>query len=51
MINREEFENLKSEYYELRGWDITSGFQTKAKLKELEMEDIARDLEGSGLLK
>jgi aldehyde:ferredoxin oxidoreductase len=51
MINREEFENLKSEYYELRGWDVTSGFQTKGKLKELEMEDIARDLEGSGLLK
>jgi len=50
-IKREAFENLKSDYYGLRGWDITSGFQTKAKLQELELEDIAEGLEGLGLLR
>ena len=49
-IKREAFETLKNEYYELRGWDMTSGLQTKAKLRELELEDIAEGLDGLGLL-
>jgi aldehyde:ferredoxin oxidoreductase len=51
VIDREEFEKMKSEYYKLRGWDADSGLQTKSKLKELELEDVAADLEGRGLLK
>jgi aldehyde:ferredoxin oxidoreductase len=50
-IKREAFENLKSDYYGLRGWDITSGLQTKTKLQELGLEDIAKELEGLGLLR
>ena len=51
IVQREEFEKMKSEYYELRGWDIHSGLPTRTKLKELQLEDIARDLETRGLLK
>jgi aldehyde:ferredoxin oxidoreductase len=41
------FEKLKDEYYALRGWDIPTGFQTKAKLAELDLADIAGELENS----
>ncbi len=50
-IHRETFEELKSEYYELRGWDRTSGLQRKTKLQELGLQDIAEGLERSELLR
>ena len=31
-------------YYRLRGWDVNTGFQTRAKLEELELMDVAEDL-------
>jgi aldehyde:ferredoxin oxidoreductase len=31
---------MKSEYYQLRGWDKATGLQTKAKLKELGLQDL-----------
>jgi aldehyde:ferredoxin oxidoreductase len=51
VVNRDDFETLKDEYYRLRGWDIPSGLPTAAKLAELDLEDIALDLKGRGLLK
>jgi aldehyde:ferredoxin oxidoreductase len=36
---------MLDEYYELRGWDKETGIPTKAKLVELGLEDVARDLE------
>ena len=51
VIDRGEFEKMKNEYYELRGWDVASGLQTKAKLKGLNLEDIAGDMEKRGLIK
>jgi len=50
-IERSDFENLKSEYYELRGWDVESGLLKESKLKELGLSDIAADMKGSDLLK
>jgi aldehyde:ferredoxin oxidoreductase len=50
-LERADFENLKSEYYELRGWDIESGLPTEARLKELELGDVATDLKTRGLLR
>jgi len=50
VVGREEFEKMKSEYYQLRGWDVTTGLQTKTKLRELGLEDIAKDLEQRGLV-
>ena len=50
-IERSDFENLKSEYYEERGWDVDSGLLKEAKLKDLGLSDIANDLKASDLLK
>ncbi len=49
-IDREDFEKLKSEYYELRGWDIESGLLTEESLRELELGDVAGNLKERGLL-
>ena len=51
MVERDEFEKMKSEYYKIRGWDIESGLQTKAGLNELGLREVAGDLEKRGLLK
>lgn len=51
VVEREKFEALKDEYYRLRGWDVSSGLQTGAKLKELGLDDVAKRLEGEGLLR
>lgn len=51
VVDREKFEKMLDEYYELRGWDVRTGLQTKAKLRELQLEDVARDLEPRRLIK
>ena len=45
VVDRAEFERLKDEYYELRGWDVPSGLLTRDKLQELVLADVADDLE------
>ncbi|MBA7683277.1 hypothetical protein ES703_91639 [subsurface metagenome] len=50
LLDREKFEEMKREFYQLRGWDATTGLQTKAKLEELELGDIAEDLMQRGLV-
>ena len=44
VLDRDKFENMKSEYYSLRGWDSATGLQTATKLKQLGLQDIAEDL-------
>jgi len=44
VVDRERFEKMKDEYYQLRGWDVASGLQTKAKLKEVGLQDIIEEL-------
>ena len=41
---------MKDEYYQIRGLDVATGLQTRAKLKELSLGDIADKLQGEGLL-
>ena len=50
VVDRKKFEKLKDEYYKLRGWDVANGRLTMATLKELELEDIAGELEQRGLI-
>ena len=50
VVDREKFEEMKDEYYQLRGWDVKTGLQTKTKLEELGLHDIAEALEARGLL-
>jgi aldehyde:ferredoxin oxidoreductase len=51
VLNREQFETMKDEYYSLRGWDVDTGLQTKAKLNELGLADVADELSQSNFVK
>jgi len=50
-VDRQEFEQMKDEYYQLRGWDVESGFQTKEKLQDLGLSFLWGELEKAGVLK
>jgi len=50
VVDREQFEKMKDEYYEIRGWDVPTGLQTRARLEQLSLEDVAEELERTGLL-
>ncbi len=49
-VERDKFEALKTEYYGYRGWDPATGYPTRSRLEELDLKDIADDLEARGLL-
>jgi len=49
-LSREECEELLDDYYDERGWDVDTGIPEKRTLVELGLEDVAGDLENSGLL-
>jgi len=51
VLDRNDFEKLKSDFYRIRGWDVPSGLQRGAKLEELGLKDVARTLESEGLLR
>jgi aldehyde:ferredoxin oxidoreductase len=51
VVEKEKFEQMKTEYYGYRGWDAASGLPKKAKLEELQLKDIAADLNKRGLLR
>jgi aldehyde:ferredoxin oxidoreductase len=51
VLDKNEFENMKTEYYSHRGWDPATGLLTRAKLDDLGLQDVANDLAGRGLLK
>jgi aldehyde:ferredoxin oxidoreductase len=50
MVDKEQFESMKDEYYLLRGWDNSSGLQTETKLKKLGLDDVAHKLNQANLL-
>jgi len=51
VVDKNEFEKMKTDYYGYRGWDAATGLPTKAKLEELQLKDVAADLAGRGLVK
>jgi len=50
VVDPGQFEKMKDEYYGIRGWDVASGLQTRARLEELSLADVAEKLERDGLL-
>lgn len=50
VVDKTSFEAMKDEYYQLREWDVATGFQTKAKLHQLGLAELVSDLEQRGLL-
>jgi len=51
VVDREQFEKMKGEFYRIRGWDVPSGLQKRAKLEELGLGYVAKTLEREGLLR
>lgn len=45
VVDREKFEIMKNQYYELRGWDVSTGIPTRKKLEELNLKYVADELE------
>jgi aldehyde:ferredoxin oxidoreductase len=50
VFDRKKFESMKTEYFQLRGWDPETGLQTRDKLYQLGLDDIAGDLEARKVL-
>ncbi len=50
VFDREAFERMKDEYYELRGWDAATGLQKRRTLEGLGLRAVADDLERRNLL-
>ena len=50
VVDRDKFEQMKDEYYQLRGWDVATGLQTKAKIEELDLHEVGEDLERRRLI-
>ncbi|MFC1847085.1 aldehyde ferredoxin oxidoreductase N-terminal domain-containing protein [Chloroflexota bacterium] len=49
-LKRDKFIALLERYYELRGWDVATGWPTRAKLESLGLKDVADDLARIGKL-
>jgi aldehyde:ferredoxin oxidoreductase len=39
-LSKEQLEEMLDNYYDLRGWDKTTGNPTEAKLKQLDLEFV-----------
>jgi aldehyde:ferredoxin oxidoreductase len=47
-VDRDKFDSLMSMYYGLKGWD-KEGLPARSKLEELDLKDVADDLEKRGV--
>jgi aldehyde:ferredoxin oxidoreductase len=50
VLETSKFEEMKSKYYALRGWDVATGIPTRETLKQTGLKDVARDLGKRGKL-
>jgi len=44
-MDRSNFEVMKDRYYQLRGWDLTTGVPTRDTLESFDLKDVADELE------
>lgn len=49
-IDRDRFEQWKTKFYELEGWDPTSGWPTRSTLEKLDLGYVANELQSKGRL-
>jgi aldehyde:ferredoxin oxidoreductase len=50
VLKSSKFEQMKSKYYTLRGWDVATGIPTRETLEQTGLKDVAKDLEKRGKL-
>ncbi|MBN2074070.1 MAG: hypothetical protein JW762_00830 [Dehalococcoidales bacterium] len=51
ILKHDEFEKIRNEYYDLRGWDKDTGYQTDKLMASLDLHDEAAELNNMGLLR
>jgi aldehyde:ferredoxin oxidoreductase len=49
-LDRERWDSLLDEYYEMHNWDKKTGFPTRKCLEDLGLREVAKDLEKAGKL-
>jgi aldehyde:ferredoxin oxidoreductase len=49
-MDRQKFEDFKTRFYRLEGWDVTSGWPTRRTLEGLDLAGVAATLEAAGRL-
>ncbi len=49
-LTRDDVEKMFDDYYDERGWDIEKGIPTMQKLEDLDLKDLAADLEKKGFI-
>jgi aldehyde:ferredoxin oxidoreductase len=49
VLDRDKFEQMKDEYYLLRGWDVKTGLPGREVLERLDLQEVAEGLENMGL--
>jgi aldehyde:ferredoxin oxidoreductase len=49
-LDRDQFEEWKTKYYTIEGWNTSSGWPTRATLEELDLNHVADKLEAAGRL-
>jgi aldehyde:ferredoxin oxidoreductase len=50
VLDRQKFERMREEFYELRGWDPETGLQAVETLERLGLSDMLAELEPRGLV-
>ena len=50
-LEKDKWEQMLDEYYDLQGWDRETGWQTKETLEKIELNEIAKELARSGKLR
>jgi aldehyde:ferredoxin oxidoreductase len=50
VLDRKKYEDMREEYYTLRGWDTATALQKEVTLNDLDMGDVAAVLKNEGLL-
>ncbi|MFO8010503.1 MAG: aldehyde ferredoxin oxidoreductase N-terminal domain-containing protein [Dehalococcoidia bacterium] len=50
VVERNEYERIRDEYYQLRGWDEATGLQTRDTLNRLNLDDIVEEMQIRNLL-
>ena len=43
-IEKDKFDKLLNEYYDLHGWDTTTGFPNRETLLKMQLEQVLEDL-------
>jgi aldehyde:ferredoxin oxidoreductase len=43
-LDRKKFEKMKDEYYELRGWDVATGFPKRSTFEKMGLSEIASQM-------